>query len=708
MNVLIVGGCGFLGAHIAEKLHKEGHNVCIIDVATNNLKRKFTFKITSLHCSADSEECETFFALYNFDVVIYAVHSLDSIYSKNLAGLLNILELVHKYKVEKTIVLTDKDNSAVQCCDREYKFFCRQKENYCKNWAVEFKSSVILLKIANVYGPGMLASKYRSAITSILKADMVEADEILQYHPQNYIYIDDLLEVINKIVLGKNLPAVLTVADNIAVTAKALQKIIAAVKENKTYIEEKDDFVADKDDNSNLCKEVLKYQLRYTLFSGLCKMNKWQGEEAVVNERNQTNGFANVKKNLKKFSPYFENIILAIFTGFISIHFDTSSNMELMTGLDYSQIYILILGLVYGKKQALIAAAFSVLIFFLKIHLKGIDIVAIFYDVDYTVHLIAYLFMAVITGYITDKNRFNIENVKYEQKRMSINQNFWQKSYKEAIRLKNKFYRQIVNSRDNIGWLYNSINKLYNVKSEKIYSAAIDVVTELLDTENATIVVVSRTANGNNKFLRLKIRRGKATEKLPVSMQVSDYDYLDKVINKKQTFVNKTLEPKVPDMAVPVILNNEVIAAIGIYDIPFEYFSLHYEKMLRIVSMMLAEALQQANIYEKDTHDKRYLEDTVIMKETAFREIENILKQRDKNDYCKFRIDEVNGVPMQPNITTIINAAPYLRGTTREQDYIGVIDNRIYILMEELPANMVDVIKKRFLAKNIKISLTGD
>lgn len=408
---------------------------------------------------------------------------------------------------------------------------------------------------------------------------------------------------------------------------------------------------------------------------------------------------------MKMLLPYTENFLLFALAAFLGLYTDKLNKIEIMTGLDYSQVYILLMGLIYGKKQSLIAAFLSTVLYFYRLQLKGIDSVAAIYDVENSMHLLSYLFMAIIVGYITDKHNFAMRGMLDEIAALSKNKEFLNKSYQEALRLKNKFYSQIINSKDSIGWLYNALKKLYNIKSEKIYSAAIEVVTEMMGTENAVIAVVNQAPTQNNIFLRRKIKKGMVTASFPISLKLSEHDFLDKVVNKKEIFVNRLLEKNVPDMSAPVIVNNEVIAVISVYNIPFEYFSLHYERTMLVISMMLAESLGQARQYEKETHANNYVGNTRIMRPVVFKETEDILRQRGPRSYRRFKVMAINGISVENNSSEIEKLAPYLQSAVREQDYMGFIGASVFILMESLSEDMIEVVEERFKRKEIIISL---
>jgi len=121
MKILITGGAGFIGSHLAEKLLKEGHTVSVID----NLS---TGKYSNIiHLVKDQNFSYTIDSILNRDVLRNMVKNCDQIYhmaaavgvkyiidnpllslQTNISGTENILEFANKYKKKVLLASTSE------------------------------------------------------------------------------------------------------------------------------------------------------------------------------------------------------------------------------------------------------------------------------------------------------------------------------------------------------------------------------------------------------------------------------------------------------------------------------------------------------------------------------------------------------------------------------------------------------------------------
>jgi nucleoside-diphosphate-sugar epimerase len=111
MKIIITGSTGFLGLHLCEYLHKEGHEVW--GIGRNTQKGKLLSQMGCHFIQASIEEVEKNAAmapaLEKADIIIHSA-ALSSPWGKkteftktNILGTKNILELATKYKIKKFI-----------------------------------------------------------------------------------------------------------------------------------------------------------------------------------------------------------------------------------------------------------------------------------------------------------------------------------------------------------------------------------------------------------------------------------------------------------------------------------------------------------------------------------------------------------------------------------------------------------------------------
>jgi len=71
LNVLITGGYGFIGSHVANKFYKEGHRIVIIDNLSTGKAENVKVKHRFYKIDSEDSDCEKIFSAKKFDIVIH-------------------------------------------------------------------------------------------------------------------------------------------------------------------------------------------------------------------------------------------------------------------------------------------------------------------------------------------------------------------------------------------------------------------------------------------------------------------------------------------------------------------------------------------------------------------------------------------------------------------------------------------------------------
>jgi UDP-glucose 4-epimerase len=174
LNILITGGAGFIGSHIADAYIVEGHNVIIVDNLSGGVLENINPKAKFYQLDIRSEKLEDVFQKEKIDIVNHLAAQMDvrrSVddpkfdASVNVLGGINLFESARKHRVKKIIFSStggaiygeqdyfpaDEEHpmrplspyGITKLCTEKYLFF----------YKAVYGINHIILRYANVYGP---------------------------------------------------------------------------------------------------------------------------------------------------------------------------------------------------------------------------------------------------------------------------------------------------------------------------------------------------------------------------------------------------------------------------------------------------------------------------------------------------------------------------------------------------------------------------
>ena len=155
MKILITGGSGFLGSHVADELTKRGHYVKIFDIKKAKWIRKNQkfIKGNILDFKKLSKVMHKVDYMFHFA----ALASLDEALFKpletvknNILGTVNILELAKKKKIKRVIYASSIYSTSIQ--GGFYKCSKRAAEDYIEEYKKRYNLNFTILRYGSLYG----------------------------------------------------------------------------------------------------------------------------------------------------------------------------------------------------------------------------------------------------------------------------------------------------------------------------------------------------------------------------------------------------------------------------------------------------------------------------------------------------------------------------------------------------------------------------
>ncbi len=216
-KVLITGGCGFIGSHIAEKLLGLSYEVAIVDnLSTGSIHNIDENRLSFFKCDIIGDQFEEVIKKYQPDFIIHQAAQTnvlksinDFLYDEkvNIRGTLKVIDLSRKYRVKKIIFASTSavyghpkylpiDTSHLADPLSPYGASKYASENYLKLAKKLFNIDFTVLRYGNVYGPrqnasleGGVVSIFSNAVSNGVRPTIFGDGE----QTRDFVFVDDVV-----------------------------------------------------------------------------------------------------------------------------------------------------------------------------------------------------------------------------------------------------------------------------------------------------------------------------------------------------------------------------------------------------------------------------------------------------------------------------------------------------------------------------------
>src|SRR5690606_25758836 len=254
MKVLITGGYGFIGSHVADRFSKEGYEVFIIDNLATGKKANVQVKHRGYVLDVQDSKCEEVFRAYRFDVVVHLAAQVSVSKSvvnpqldaeANVVGLVNMLDLSVKYGVKRFLYASSaavyglegniphpEDDPAEPIAP--YGISKYVNEIYANKWSELYKLSTIGFRFSNVYGPRQ-NHQGEGGVVSIFINDSLNNRPLKLYgdgkQTRDFIYVEDVVDAMYRSV-HSTIEGVYNLSTNEAQSVNDLIEVLSKLQPN--------------------------------------------------------------------------------------------------------------------------------------------------------------------------------------------------------------------------------------------------------------------------------------------------------------------------------------------------------------------------------------------------------------------------------------------------------------------------------------------
>lgn len=722
MKVLVTGGMGFIGFHVAERFAKEGYEVYVIDNLSTGTKENVHFKHKLYELAVEDSKCEEIFRTNRFDTVVHLAAQVNVTTSiadprhdseSNVLGLVNMLSLSQKYGVKKFIFASSAavygSNDHLPLAETEncnpispYGISKWVGESYCSKWKELYGLDTLCFRFSNVFGPRQ-GSNGEGGVVSIFMDQLLAGKPLYirgdGEQTRDFIYVEDVADAIYRASYS-TLTGVYNLATN---TACSVNHLVAELKElhdvaEVVYKEAQPGDIRHSRLDNTAVKRDLDWAPMYSVKEGLFRTYTWFAQHTAQREAAVTVEAAPsaALNHRKKWMPYAENILAFALTAWLTV-----SDWDLSFAfMDIKVLYIVIMGIIYGNRQSITAVVLSIGLLIYEKMEDGRELISLLYDTDFFFQVAVYLFIGLVVGYAIERKTRQLQTKEQQIQSLEERHAFLNEVYTEVREVKDELQERILNSEDSFGKIYSITKELESLEPEHIFNATLNVVESIMKTGSVSIYSV----NASFSYLRLVAQSGEAESEGAKSLKVSEHEYLKEMFENEKMFINKQLQEGVPFLAAPVKSNNEIVAVITIGKMKFENFSLYYQNLFKITIELISSSLSRALSYVDAMRSIRYIDGTSVLNADVFSMILESKRQAKEQHNTPFILLET-----ESDHISVKEYSEKLSAILRETDYIGEgVDGRLYVLLSNTELDDAQHVLKRFERNQISLRLVED
>ncbi|TGL15387.1 UDP-glucuronic acid decarboxylase family protein [Leptospira meyeri] len=298
-RILITGGAGFIGSHLAETLLNEGNQIIVLDNFHTGRKENLTHLLTNpnfelvRHDITDPIKLEVD-EIYNMACPASPVHYQSNpikTIKTNVLGMMNMLGLAKRVKARILQASTSEvygnplehpqtesywgnvNTIGIRSCYDEGK---RVAETLCFDYHRQHGVDIRVIRIFNTYGPRMIPDDGRVVSNFIVQA--LRGENITIYgdgsQTRSFCYVDDLVRGIIRMMNTENFIGPVNLGNEGEFTVKELAELVIKETGSKSkiiYLPLPQDDPTRRKPNLSLAKEKLNYSTTVPLAEGVKK-----------------------------------------------------------------------------------------------------------------------------------------------------------------------------------------------------------------------------------------------------------------------------------------------------------------------------------------------------------------------------------------------------------------------------------------------------
>lgn len=727
MRIAIVGGGSAFGGALADHLHKAGHDIYWI--SEQKPSHTLNFSIMSAHYAFRADDPGVRHVLHSIqpDALVHLGAfdgELDFSEDRHggerlLAGLTNLMGAYDLLGIGRFVLLSSDEvlgEGAPGEIGEEH--LClpttprgehlASAEQALLVFGRNPKRSVAVARIASVYGPQLSMSGPLDYALEMIKS--AHASGAIAASPnalRRPTFQSDAAEGVLRMLDARQLPSGVYQISGPAPTSDRDMAAYVAARFPGAAVGDAPGRAA-LNLSSEKLREACGYAPQVAPEAGLHRAYEWAanrkfpfepGPAAPEQTSKPRRATVTLRSLLSVLKPYLENFALCAIAVLATRFFSTDLAAA---GIDVFLLYVILIGTIFGKQQAAIAA---ILASVANITLQMGDRSAFVVMLDFRVflHTIEFLSLGMLVGNARDQLTLADQNHEEEIAYQRAQYEELSLINEANMGIKRTLEERLLSYGDSFAKIYSIVSELDMMEPAKVLQASIDVVKRVMYTEDVAIYTVSERSD----FTHLAGASSMAARAMGRAIRLSQFPPLHEAMQKQQVYVNRTLEQGYPLMAAPVVVGSHLLNIIMIWGLEFDRLTPYSMNLLAVIARLISSSADKANRYVLALRQDRYIAGTDVMTREAFSEAvatEEVARGNGTLDFVLFRVPAPAG-----DAHALLEFSLRVAELIRDSDSMGMLGEReMGLLLRNTSKNDAPFVLKRFAAANIAIEQVVD
>lgn len=217
MTILVTGGAGFIGSHVADALLEQGHEVHVLDDLSTGRRWKVPENAPLYERDIRSDGAAALFAEHEYDCIVHHAAQMDVRKSVddpgfdadvNIRGLLNLMEAGIDHGLQKVVFAstggaiygepeyTPQDEQHPLRPVSPYGVAKLSSEKYLHYYQEQYDVDTVSLRYANIYGPRQNPHGEAGVVAIFTKEMLGDGQPVINGpgdQTRDYVYVGDVV-----------------------------------------------------------------------------------------------------------------------------------------------------------------------------------------------------------------------------------------------------------------------------------------------------------------------------------------------------------------------------------------------------------------------------------------------------------------------------------------------------------------------------------